>query len=200
MIDYKWYEKNYTPWIDNLNSTKEVMAFQDTLNPKYKQRFDYWFSFLELEGHTLELGFNSGKTLRWLSEKYDNIEITGIDFNPRLMKIIPHLMDISPKIKTLFIADINRMPINVYGFDHITCLDFVEHLYFVDYLEAIKNIRMLLQNGGRCYVFAGHGKLPEHVNILSVEEIRKDFMYVGLKFVQRINHPGTNDSLQIFEK
>jgi len=200
MIDYKWYEKNYTPWIDNLNSTKDLMAFHDTLHPRYKERFDFWFKDIEIKGNVLEVGFNSGKTLRCLSKRYNNIEITGIDFNPRLVKIIPYLMDMNPKIKTLFIADINRMPINTFPFDHITCLDFIEHLYYENYLEAIGKIKELLQNGGRCYVFAGHGKLLEHVNILGVDQIRKDFMDGGFKFIQRIKRPGIRDSLQIFEK
>lgn len=199
-IDVEWYAENYTPWIDDINSYEDLEKFWANLNPRYKRRFDHWFRDIELNGVILELGFNNGKTLKWLNDRYSNIYLYGIDFNKNLEKISPYLRSIE-QVSLLGIFDFdkkNRTCEDTYH--HIMCLNFIEHLYYEDYLASIDTMKFLLRPKGKVYVFAGYAKLPEHVNILSLEEIRDDFKSAGFKIVGKIGHPKTGDYLQIFEK
>lgn len=197
-IDAEWYAENYTPWIDDINSYKDLEKFWANLNPRYKRRFDHWFKDIELKGEILELGFNNGKTLKWLNDRYGHLILFGIDFNKSLEKILQYIHEI-PAIADIEIHDIFKLPYTP-PFNNIICLDFIEHLYHKDYLKMIHICRSLLIDKGRIFVFAGYAKLPEHVNILSLEEIRDDFKAAGFKVVGKIGHPETGDYLQIFEK
>lgn len=201
-IDAAWYEENYTPWIDEINSYEDLEKFWDNLNPRYKRRFDHWFKDIEMRGTILELGFNNGKTLKWLSERYGwDIRLHGIDFNNNLEQLASELVQNILHIDALYIGDILKDG----GFDiewchHITCLDFIEHLHHNDYLKLIIKIKELLKTGGRVYVFGGYAKQVEHVNILSTEQITEDFTAQGFKLIRKISHPETGDIMQIFEK
>lgn len=195
-IDAKWYEENYTPWMERVNSKKDLFTFHDNRNARYRRRHDHWFSGVKLEGVGLELGFNNGKTLRWLDEKY-SIEMHGIDFNPSLKKIIPYLREIKAVSKLSIVDVLKYRPKEKYSF--IICLDFIEHLYRDDYLKMLPKVKGWLKDGGRIYVFGGYAKQVEHVNVSDIQHIEDDFIKAGFKAAGRVGFPETGDHLQIFK-
>lgn len=185
----EWYATDSVAlWLPKVKCVDDLIFLytSETIHPAVKKRARFkrqFGGYDSLGGRLLELGFNSGFTMYWLSQKYPNLTIDGLDFNYALEPIISLIKEAVPGVKDLWIGNVRKIdkPDNYY--DYITSLDFFEHLPETVYEETLLECKRLLKPGGLIWVYFGKPKQAEHINIREDKIVIEDFERVGFGFV-----------------
>lgn len=188
----EWYTACYgTKWLPDTNSVEDLRALHAHHFKKADPRNDPWFDGLRLSGHSLELGFNSGKSCHWLARRYPELTFDLVDWNESLRKLVPWLREIVPAIKDVHFADVLTMPLEAGSYQNIFSFDFFEHVRAKEYLQILKRCRHALAVGGRLFVFFGQSKQGPHINLRPLGVIEKDLSKCFDKVIRRRGDRGT---------
>lgn len=168
-----WYE-TYVPWLAKLQSTADLRALLKHHFIKCDYRNDPWFQDIDVAGHSLELGFNSGKTCTWMARKYPGLTFDLVDWNKALVKLVPWLREIVPAIRDVHFGDVGEVlqRLEPQTYQNVFSFDFFEHIPYDLYVATIQRVRELLVPGGRLFVYFGETNQSEHVNLLPQKQIQ----------------------------
>jgi 2-polyprenyl-3-methyl-5-hydroxy-6-metoxy-1,4-benzoquinol methylase len=94
----------------------------------------------------LDVGCGEGFLAAYLSQKFENASITGIELNEEAAR------EARKKCREVIVADIEKMPLNTAGFmenefDCVILADILEHL--VNPWAVVKKIRKALKDSGK---------------------------------------------------
>lgn len=169
-----WYSGPYVEgWIKKA-ATPEGLAEIHEQQERYRIRLEKWFKGIAMPGRVLELGFNDGKSVHWLSGMKPEIErFDLLDWSPVLRRVLPSLEVLVPKIWAVLPIDVLELKAKD-EYDHVLSLDFFEHLPPDVYKQALPIIARALRTGGFIYVYFGTTPQPEHVNLRKPKEIKSD--------------------------
>jgi len=182
------YADGLETWLKNIES--ENILLEKYATPWYQNyinRWKHWFDGIELNGRILDIGFQDGKTLYQLSQKYLDLKIDALDFNPGLSKAIPFFKKLMPNLHDIWIGDCQVVNKPDGYYDYIHCLDFFEHLPHDIYLKTIRECHRLLENDGIMFVYVGKTDATAHIHFISNETVISDMEYGGFKFIQNIS-------------
>jgi len=197
--DKQRYEAEYAaPWLEQC---KTITGLADTINKqrmRYGTRLFTWLDGMELNGRLLEMGFNDGKSLVWLSEKYPYLEMDALDFNETLRCIEQPLRELVPSLKDVMYCDCTNVDKPDATYDVITCLDLFEHLPYYTYMNTLLECRRLLKDDGCLLVFVGQGEQPGHINLMTLKELLADAKANGFKVVE--HREADRETLTVFAK
>lgn len=178
MFEYskEWYGGEYIePWIGRVTSVEALKA-EYVRQERYRVRLANWFEGQELSGLSLELGFNDGKSVHWLSGMFPELEFDLLDWNESLKTIEPFIREISP-VRNVFYGDVLDVHM-ADEYENIFSLDFFEHLPLEVYFDALGVCDAMLVPGGRLWVYlAGHRGLG-HVNLRRDQDTANDLRAV----------------------
>lgn len=192
----EWYAtESVELWLPQMKSAEDLLYHytDPTIIPFIYNgiRFDNGFqNYKNLSGRCLELGFNSGLTVHRLAEKYQDLKVDGIDFNPALKKIIPWIKSFLPNIDDLWIGSSEDTPKYIDHYDYITSLDYFEHLPEEVYHKTLIECRFILKSDGLMFVYLGKPPNPEHINRRTDEQVKKDFAEIDFSFVEQDGKDG----------
>jgi len=189
------YAENLDDWVKNVDS-KEVFL-EKWGSPwflNYIYRWRAWFEDIDISGRILDIGFQDGKTLYQISQKYPDLKIDALDFNPALSNIIPFLKELMPNLEDIWIGDCQQINKPDGYYDAIHCIDFFEHLPEAVYFKAIKEAHRVLKEDGRIFVFVGKTDATAHIHLISNADVIYDFGRNGFYHIETIN------DMLIFEK
>jgi len=134
----------------------------------------------------LEIACMHGKTVWWIAEKYSNIFFYMFDFSQIAINWVSKNNPIPDRtiVWTGDIVDI-RNEENRFEkfFDFISCIDVTEHLPKEIYHQGIKEMYRVLKPGGYLILKQGISVSPEHINVLTEEQLVTDFTNAGFIFV-----------------
>ena len=182
---HEWYREHYDKnWFDRCDSVQYLIDFY-AAREKYRQRFETWFEDIRLKGRGMDLGFSTGKTLHWLLQKYPEITLDSIDFNPNVRKVIPFLKALNPRIGRLLVEDCTRLSAPDMHYDFVTALDFYEHTPRETYLRSVGEVERITRPDAYFLVYFGKGSLHEHINLCSDEQVIRDVTSCKFSFSQR---------------
>jgi len=187
-IDYsqQWYAESYArESIEGVETPMDLLRVIHARPSRYRWRFMRWFDGLDVQGEVLEAGFNVGKTSYYLAEHFDQAQVDGIDFNPSLHRIAELLPLLHRNLRRFWISDVRAVDRPDGSYDHITCLDFIEHIPEDVYLPMIDEFSRLLRPNGRVYVYVGQTyRRPEHIHVIPDVKVIRDFMWRGFRVVR----------------
>lgn len=187
-----WYTSSYgTRWLPETNSVGDLRQLHTHHFKKTDPRNDPWFKGLELLGHSLEMGFNSGKSCHWLTRRYPAITIDLVDWNESLRKLVPWLREIVPAIREVYFGDMLTVPLESETYRNIFSFDFFEHVQSDAYYQILKRCRMALVPGGELFVFFGQSRQGPHINVKPLPKIRNDLEGCFDKVILRKGDHGT---------
>ena len=191
----EYYEEKSEDWIKNITSEQILLdKWDDDWHQSYVYRWNKWFKDIEISGRVLDVGFQNGKTLYALSQKYPDAKIDALDFNPALSKAIPFYKKLMPNLDDIWIGDCQYVNKPDGHYDYIHCIDFFEHLPHDVYEKTIIEIHRLLRNLGQVFVYVGKTDAHAHINLISNEAIVRDMESCGFRFVSDVS------DMLVFEK
>ena len=126
----------------------------------------------------LDIGFGGGIALKTLSQKFNDIELFGIDFSDEVLKAAEknNSKDIeSGKIK-LYKADIEKMPFSNNFFDVITA--FQTHYHWQNFENKIKEIYRILNENGQFIIIVEKYKINYHMKKFNTEDEIKKYLLI----------------------
>lgn len=168
----EWYGGEYiAPWIGRVTSV-DTLRVEYARQEKYRVRLVKWFEGQKLYGPSMELGFNDGKSVFWLSAMFPTLMFDLLDWNESLKKIEPFIREISP-VRHVFYGDVLDLPMRE-AYENIFSLDFFEHVPLPTYLETVELCEAMLVPGGRLWVFFGESPMKEHINLRRLVDIHED--------------------------
>ena len=199
VFDRSWYETDYvTSWLQECTTEEGMLNHLRNVPARYRRRFFDWFSAVELTGRVLKLGFNDGKTVYWLSQRYPHIEIEALDFNRRLSALEGPLRSAAGNFVAAMYCDCQKVERPDGHYDAITSIDFFEHLPRRTYLSTLHECRRLLKEHGRMFAYVGSTNLPEHINRIPREILIADIEGTGFEMVEHLG--SETDALFVFSK
>lgn len=146
-----------------------IAGLYDILEAPMEHMFSKWRKQLlsEASGKTLEVGIGTGKNIPFYPE---NVELTGIDFSPKMVEITSNKLKKHPRPKTRIIQmDAEEMKFDDNTFDTVvTSCVFCSVPHAV---EGLKEIKRVCRKGGK---------------VLMLEHVRSENKTVG-KFMDFIN-------------
>lgn len=183
------YADGLEPWLKNIESETVLLEkYESSWYQNYINRWKHWFAGIFLpEGRLLDIGFQDGKTLYQLSQKYPELKIDSLDFNPGLSKAIPFFKKLMSNLDNIWIGDCQKVNKPDGHYDYIHCLDFFEHLPHDVYLKTIQECHRLLKTDGVMYVYTGKTDANAHIHLISNESVISDMESNGFEFVQNIS-------------
>jgi len=163
-----WYATYYdSEFFIKCDGEEYLTNFYSKKN-RYKSRFDEWFKDLNFNGNThLDYGFSTGKSLYWLTKRYNDIIIDSFDFNENCKNVIPYIKNLCPQVRELTIQDSSKLNYSEETYDSITALDFYEHTPYEIMVESLKISYKILKKGGTMHLYVGKTTNPEHINLIS---------------------------------
>jgi len=183
------YADGLEPWLKNIES--EIVLLEKYATPwhqNYINRWKHWFKNINIMGgRILDIGFQDGKTLYQLSQRYPDLKIDALDFNPGLSKAIPFLKKLMPNLDNIWIGDCQTVNKPDGYYDYIHCLDFFEHLPHDVYLKTIQECHRLLKTDGAMYIYIGKTDATAHIHLISNETVISDMECRGFKFIKNTN-------------
>lgn len=188
-----WYGDEVQQWITKIKSAEQLAAhFNKEKIQRNKPRFETWFEDIELSGSLLELGFNAGKSITWLAERFPALNhIDGFDWNPSVQRLIPFIKENVPAVNKLWRAqcDVISAPDNFY--DNVSSLDFFEHLTTGHFVSCLQECRRVLKSNGTMVVYIGESEAnPEHINCMKIEVAIAAIESQGFKMIKIVKpHP-----------
>jgi len=184
----EWYSTYYDgQFFVDCDGEDYLVNFYSKRN-KYKQRFDMWFKDLKLDGNLhLDYGFSTGKTLYWLSKKYNNITIDSFDFNENCKNIINYIKNLNPQVRDLTIQDSSKLKYPKESYDSITAIDFYEHTPYKIMVESLKISYKILKKGGTIHIYVGKTISSEHINLISDSKTIELCESLGFKLTRKLN-------------
>lgn len=146
-----------------------IAGLYDMMEAPMEHMFAKWRKLLlkEAKGKTLEVGIGTGKNIPYYPE---DVELTGIDFSPRMIEIASKRAEKyhQPETKIL-LMDAENMRFDDHTFD--TVVTSCVFCSVPDPVQGLKEIKRVCKNGGR---------------ILMLEHVRSNKKVVG-KFMDIIN-------------
>jgi len=137
----------------------------------------------------LEPACHHGKTAFWAAERYPDTCFYMFDFSTPAVEFCKKFNPI-PDRSVIWqgdLTDIRHGGESFDGlFDMITLLDVTEHLPTDIYRKTVAELFRVCMPGGWLLLKQGHEILPEHINILSEEQLVSDFVSAGFRLVQRL--------------
>ena len=190
------YGKKSEDWIKNITSEKTLLEkYSDPWHQGYINRWKNWFQDIDdLKGRILDIGFQNGKTLYSLSQKYPKLKIDALDFNFALSNAIPFYNKLMPNLHDIWIGDCQAVNKPDGYYDYIHCIDFFEHLPPDVYFKTIQECHRLLKTDGVMYVYIGKTDATAHIHLVSNETVTADMECRGFKFIRNI------DDLLVFQR
>jgi len=181
------YSEKSEDWIKNITSEQTLLdKYADPWHQGYINRWKNWFANIEINGRILDIGFQNGNTLYQFSQKYPNIKIDALDFNPGLLNAIPFYKKLMPNLDDIWIGECQSINKPDKYYDYISALDFFEHLPENIYFKTIQECYRLLKNGGHIFVYVGKSGATAHINERPDEQVIKDMQYYGFEKIQNI--------------
>jgi len=182
------YSKKSEDWIKNITSEQTLLdKYADPWPQGYIDRWKNWFDGIEINGRVLDIGFQNGKTLYQLSQKYPDVKIDALDFNHGLSNAIPFYKKLMPNLEDIWIGDCQNINKPDGYYDNIHCIDFYEHLPEEVYQQSMKECYRLLKNNGEMFVYVGKTDAHAHIHLVPNETVIKDMTKNGFNFVANVS-------------
>lgn len=125
--------QKYLAWVEKEGHTEGPTRIDTMVKPQQVNRME-WLKE-HCVGTVLEVGCNFGIVLAWCGGQ------AGVDLNPHNIALARIL---APKRKFL-VADVRRLPFQDGEFDTVMLPDILEHLYWADVPEALKEASRVAQ-------------------------------------------------------
>jgi len=186
-----WYDEVYHPAICAGQDFHEyVKTWQE-----YVRRIDEVLVALDLPGEKitnwLEVACMQGKTAYAILQRYPHVHMYMFDFSETAVDWLRKNFPTNYKW-TLWRGDIRNIRNGdaTYDgyFDVITCIDVTEHLPGEIYIDGIGEMYRVLKPGGCLILMQGNTHQPEHIHILSEEELVRDFCARGFDYIKTLPH------------
>jgi len=160
-VSYEEYHSRYQDYPENekvaqsLNTVDELRAYsQKMLSKRNIKNLHCFGKVKELKGHGIELGFNFGCSVMWLLDRYKEAVLDGIDFQDRVLKVVPLLRQMyGERVGEFWIGDTQDTGRPDDHYDFITALSIWEHLTDEAYFNTLKECYRILKPGGTIYVY-----------------------------------------------
>ena len=179
--DKEWYESEYNPRLSEITTIEEMEHLWFVKQHRYMGRLARWFSNTKIYGNVLEMGFNDCKTIAFLLDNYEHIEVDAFDWNESTRPFTEAFKRVHPRMGRFSFCDCSNLPYEDNRFDFVTALDFFEHIEPSKYYKCISEVYRVTKPRGRIFVYFGTSKSdPAHINLKSVSECIKDME--GQKF------------------
>lgn len=181
----EWYATESVPWLPAIKTAEDLLYHytDPTILPFIANGVRWQSAFKDypdLSGRCLELGFNSGLTVHRMAEKYPDLKVDGIDFNPAVERLIPFIKSFNSNVDDLWIGDTQDIDKPSSYYDYITSLDFFEHLPLRIYIDTLGECCALLKSGGKIWVYFGRPEAQEHINRRDNIAVVEDFKSYGV--------------------
>lgn len=95
----------------------------------------------------LDIGCGTGNLLSLIQEKYQNLQLSGIDISPNMLKIAHDKLGAKANLK---VADSEDLPFEDESFDIITCVDSFHHYPHPE--KVLEEIMRVLKSEGRIII------------------------------------------------
>ena len=204
----EWYqESTQATWLHKISDADSWLAHIKRIPEHNRQRFLKWFKNVEnVSGSMLEMGFNAGKTIYWMSQRFPDLNIIdGFDWNPGVEKLIPHIKHHVSAVRNLEIGHCKDALLKFQdnSYDVVTSLDFFEHLKEDEYFFCIEQAFRVLKDDGIMFMYIGESNNPEHINLRPLNNVIKEIESRGFSMQKRVtmsNAKPNGNQLVIFTK
>jgi 2-polyprenyl-3-methyl-5-hydroxy-6-metoxy-1,4-benzoquinol methylase len=188
-----WYNTTYYNTRLHLKNNNFRNLNNQYEKSNYRTRLENILNHLNLldqKMNWLEVGCHLGLSAFWIAEKYQQAKLFMFDFSKESIQWCKTTFPYKERA-IIWQTSIDNIKYNndnlTNKFDVITCIDVTEHLPEHIYKKGIKEIFRVLKPRGTLILMQGNTtENPEHINVLSENQLVQDFLDEGFKLIERL--------------
>jgi hypothetical protein len=195
----KYYLTESTPIneavLDQINSGAELLSkwfdkpFSETnlstpRDSRHSKLMHCYHDVPTLEGHGLEIAFSMGCSTIWLMDRYPNITLDSMDFQPCFKKLIPYFKELyGNRIKEFWIGSAHTTGKPAGHYDFINSASVWEHLTEDIYWKVLRECHRVLKPEGKLYLFVDPGPNDgeEHIRCVPLNQTVAEMRVAGFE-------------------